>query len=276
MKHPVLLLLIAALSFSCNRPDTRVFIQVKDPNTQLGLDSARVVVYKMWQGTNRQQIAAATTGKEGTCLIAFRSEPDFTYFAEATRPYYQALADSSGTDYQNRRPLTPGTKDTVTLLLSLVTAPDLTALEKLYPRMTGADAVIKLRSGDWTLSALPRLTWEDVPALLAAAEDTGVVTKFPYKPTVKPLFNTRTGLAALWLVEAIRRNTASSRPLDLLQAPSNTPHLRVNGKSDTLNSGTATLAAAKKYQTWWEAVQSLPPRQAAQKNPLAGSGLEWR
>ncbi|MEZ4826954.1 MAG: hypothetical protein R3C61_11845 [Bacteroidia bacterium] len=90
----------------------------------------------------------------------------------------------------------------------------------------------------------------------------------------------RTGLVALWLVEAIRKGTTSAsaeeEPTGDLMPPSRAPVLGTSkGNPKGYNSTSQIRAALEAYQTWWENGKTMEKGEAAKVNPLAGKGLSW-
>ncbi len=271
------LLLLAVLLMACGGPDSQVLIKVTDPITKLGLDSVKTTIFRTWQGGGKQIVAHGMTNKEGESRLKFRSEEGYQYMAVAEKQYYQALLDSTGAGFMNQTQVQVGVPDTIELKLGLLSAPDLTTLDKLYPKLSGIDAVLRLRSNTWESAGIPRFSWEDIPALLEGSSDTTLISAFPRDPAAVIKTDTvRAGLAALWLVESIRRKAAGNGNQDLLLPPSKAPVMRVAGHNPSpINTAADVEAAAAAYRTWWEGVKEFTPREAARRNPLTKTGLEW-
>lgn len=123
-----------------------------------------------------------------------------------------------------------------------------------------------------TRLTFPEVSWDDVDALLARAEDETRLTRFPLSPfSSQSQSECSVGVLALWFIEGIRRNERGGYPSNnpLLLGP----HRDARGwLADSEQNRGAALAA---YREWWEKVEGLSVPERAALDPLAGTGISW-
>jgi hypothetical protein len=110
-----------------------------------------------------------------------------------------------------------------------------------------------LRANKYDSLYLPRLSVDDIPALLKYRNESLVITKFPRNP-ISSYYNSgcRLGVYVLWSIESIR-STAVKSPLLILGFPSQNPMLvrrNVQGL-EIADEADAQEIAAKAYYDWW-------------------------
>lgn len=134
----------------------------------------------------------------------------------------------------------------------------------------------------------PKFTWEDIPALLEIARNDRLIEGMPSE-----IFSSyigqycRKGMIALWLIEGLRREQLSLQREKQLgeKLPLHIAHSRLplnpiclNGIlsiSECERSSEIHKTALQAYQTWWQAVGSLPATQAAVYYPFDLFDIEW-
>lgn len=271
---PVLFLL------ACGGPrPAELRVKVVETGSARPLDSSMVVLFRHFQQAQLTALDTQYTDNQGTCRFRFQPEEGYGYLAGAQRRYYREGLSEDGSAFLNRAAFLPG--DTTTLLLQLeaLTLPDPGLHARLQARNSAAEVVAALRGNVWRWTLMPNLAWEDIPALLEAAGDTLQIDSFPRNPAAswRPA-KVRSGLAALWLAEAVRRQAAAGeRALGSLSPPSRAPVLGGRrGNPRGYNSPAEVQMAAEAYRRWWEgAAQAEDRARAARQNPLQGSGLGW-
>ncbi len=273
---------LAALGLTaCGPGEQIVSLQVTDHETSRGLDSAVVSLEAARPGSTRKVIQTFATNEEGKLLFRYDREEDVTYWVKTERRFFQYLVNDKGDAYLHEAELQRGDSAIVTLQLEKIPLPNPELVSQMREEV-GIEAVLaSLRSNAWSYAMLPQLTWEDVPALLAAAGDTAQVTKYPSMPntTYHPA-KVRVGLVALWLVEAIRKMEMKGTD-DVLHIvpPSRAPVLGTKeGNPLGYNSPEQVLRAQAAYQAWYESVQAAGAGQRTSQLlniPLRNEGMSW-
>lgn len=266
------------LFWGCGPYPTIINLQVVNKETQQPLDSARVVLYRYYDSNYLTAIDSQWTGADGVSNFRFISEDGYKYLVEANRKYFQPVLNENGATYDNQLDIVAGDTNMAVLLLELIPPPDPEKYEMIHPAVPVNQVIAALATDTWEWVFLPKLYWEDIPALLMVGGDSSYVQNYPRNPqsTYRP-DSVRTGLVALWLVEAIRKGTLASEEItgDLMP-PSRAPVLGTSkGNPKGFNSTAQIRAALQAYQEWWEAGKTLEKAEAAKANPLAGKGVSW-
>ena len=163
----------------------------------------------------------------------------------------------------------------LTLALCTAFAAAAPAAPAVKPKGPASEKVDKMFAGmrDGTYRDLgtrgfgfPDVGWEDVPALLARAEEEGPLRTFPTNPLSSfARFGCREGLAALWLVEGVRKGG---------KFPS--LNAAIAGSEDREGATPEELkTAARAYRDWWARAKGKPEA-AKDLDPLADSPVKWR
>jgi hypothetical protein len=127
-----------------------------------------------------------------------------------------------------------------------------------------------MRLGACVSQAFPKLTWEDVPALLELAPSTAPLKNFVVNPlSSRAQLECSEGVMALWLIEGIRKGGRYPSLNPLLR-----PAWAVPGDAVRESEGNRPRASAA-YHAWWGKVRSWPRARAAALDPLRGTGLSW-
>jgi hypothetical protein len=254
---------------------TVIEAQVMDRHSEQPIDSAMVLLYQGHPGEQAAPRDTYYTDAAGRLEMTFAPEPDLRYRLQAQRRHYQAVLAASGGRYENEAPIEPGDTNRITLWLKPLPLPDPKRFARASETIPVKEVVAALRSNHWTWTLLPRLTWEDVPALLDVGGDTTYLKPYPRDPrsTYQP-DSVRTGLTALWLIEAIRRSRNEERPGGLMP-PSRAPVLGTRyGNPSGYNSPQQIQRAHAAYQRWYDQYHDNPA-QARRRNPLRGLGMSW-
>ena len=118
---------------------------------------------------------------------------------------------------------------------------------------------------------VPHFTEEDIPELLAYAEDLSVIPAFPsvYNSNSGKI---RLGECILWTVESIRLGIPASMGCHMVEVNAE------NYEAIYFLSDEEILDAAARYRRWWETRKY--PRTAwtidpCYDEPLCGSGYRW-
>ncbi|MDX2249213.1 MAG: DUF4943 family protein [Bacteroidia bacterium] len=275
-----LLIVVFGLFYGCGPASTIVEVQVLNVETQQPIDSANVVLYRYYDRDyltviDSQWTSAATEGK-----ISFRfvAEEGYRYRVETTRKFFQPVLNENGATYDNQLEIVPADSNTAILLLEMIPPPDPEKYALIHPNVPVNQVIGALSTDTWEWVFLPKLYWEDIPALLMMGGDSTFVNSYPRQAqsTYRP-DSVRTGLVALWLIEAIRKGTLASEEItgDLMP-PSRVPVLGTSkGNPKGFNSTAQIRTALKAYQDWWESVKTLEKTEAAKTNPLSGTGMSW-
>ena len=137
--------------------------------------------------------------------------------------------------------------------------------------------VKQLKSGTYKMKndkgvvEVPHFTEEDIPELLAYAEDLSVIPAFPsvYNSNSGKI---RLGECILWTVESIRLGIPASMGCHMVEVNAE------NYEAIYFLSDEEILDAAARYRRWWETRKY--PRTAwtidpCYDEPLCGSGYRW-
>ncbi len=255
---------------------TPIEIHVADHESESGLDSTMVLLLRSHASSNWQPFDTLWTDENGVLETKLKAEEGWTYKVQAHRHHYEPITDPSGGSYLNEAVISVGDSNWVTLELLAIAAPDPDRFTRIQKEVTIKDMIAAMRSDTWQFNYLPRLSWEDVPALMATAPDTSFLHSYPHHPRTTYLpDSTRVGLTALWLIEAIRKQHGDPERGSGLLPPSRVPILGTrHGNPKGFNSVEQQTKAVEAYQTWWETYQENHD-QAARTNPLVGKGLSW-
>jgi hypothetical protein len=168
----------------------------------------------------------------------------------------------------------PGLAAVFAIALGSACAGPTGAAPAVKPKGPASEKVDKLFAGmrDGTFRSLgpglgfPDVGWEDVPALLARAEEEGPLTTFPTNPLSSVARKScREGVVALWLIEGVRKNG---------KFPSLNPAFA--GSEDRAGATPEELkAAARAYRAWWERAKGKAEA-AKYFDPLADTTIKWR
>ncbi|RMG71104.1 MAG: DUF4943 domain-containing protein [Bacteroidetes bacterium] len=277
---PLLLVLIGLGTFSnCGQPDPlQVRVTVVDRPSAQPIDSAGVVLFRIFQDQDTLVLDTQWTAATGTVTLTWQPETGFAYEAMAFRRHYREVLHPSGGYYEHWAPVPPEDTSAVVLYLEPIPPPDPERYERMHAEVPLSEVLLTLKTDQWAWTFLPRLGWDDIPGLLEAGRDTGHVAAYPRHPlsTYRP-DSARVGLVALWLIEAIRRREAAGSEAGNLMPPSRAPVLGTRrGNPSGYNTPAQVRQAQAAYQTWWDGLQSLEdPRSGARRNPLSGSGYSW-
>lgn len=280
MRRIALPILSLCLWWACGTPPkTQVDVLVQDKHNTQPLDSTKVFLYSQYQQEAQIPIDSQFTDVEGSANFEFVAQEGLQYFVFAERRHYQATVNESGSAYENLQQVDPDMINTLYLYLELIPPPDPDRFEKMHAEVSVNEVIAAIKDTSWTWAFLPRLTWEDIPALLTVGGDTTIIEDYPKHPltTYKPK-SARVGLVALWLIEAIRRMESKGGEIaGNLMPPSRTPILGTRrGNPSGYNSPKQVETAYQAYQQWWEKVkESEDRRKASRENPLLGKGLSW-
>jgi len=274
--HPLSALILLLIVDACGIDPYPVEVSVQDRVTQTPLDSAGVVLTRSI-GKTQEVIDTLWTNEEGMLSLMLRPEKDYDYSVKAFRMHYEEALSESGADYENEGRIDVlGKSDSLTLYLDPIELPDPERFTKMYAEVPVKEVVAALTSDNWTWTFLPRLTWADVPSLLAIGQDTAFLHTYPRHPlsTYQP-DSVRVGLTALWLVEAIRRQARNADRPGALMPPSRAPVLGTRkGNPSGFNSKRQIQSAFAGYEAWWQGLQTDTTK-AIRSNPLKGRGMSW-
>lgn len=284
MSRPLILSLLFSLTLlGCGPREQVVLITVQDLATGTTLDSARVdLLVQTASNTIVDTLSTRYTSDAGSVRFTYDIRENRKYRIRATRKYYRPVVNEDGDGYQNEAWLSFGDSSIHLLLLDRIEAPDPAILNKVREKIPLQEMLLSLKANQWNYAILPQLSWQDVPALLAVAGDTTIITKYPKNPTstYQPK-HARVGLVALWLVEAIRKMEmrGSADDLQNLIPPSRAPILGTReGNPSGHNTAEQILRAQAAYQAWYEAVQAAPRSRRINEMrniPLRNEGMSW-
>lgn len=271
-------LLVAVCLFACGEPpQTVVSVQVVDAVREKPLDSACVRFFR-GVGDQAPQLLDSFWTAGGQVDFSFQAEVGYRYSVEATRKHYVPLLNPNGGAYANSLDIIAGDTLRDTLRLEPILPPDPDRYERMHAEVSVPEMLATLQADAWEWAFLPKLSWTDIPSLLPLGADTSFVHQYPLHPlsTYRP-DSTRTGLVALWLIEAVRRQESRKTESARLMPPSRAPFLGTRrGNPRGYNSPQQVAKAHAAYAAWWEKAQGDTLRsRAARPNPLRGSGMSW-
>jgi hypothetical protein len=259
-------------------PPQVIDILVSDEETELGLDSVQILLYRQFGETAPALIDSQWTSADGTCELLLQPEAGYAYFVRAHRSFYQEAVAAGGGTFLNQADVMDTDSQQIILLLEPIPAPDPERFEKMHESVPIHEVIATLRSDGWEWAFLPHMAWEDIPSLLAVGQDSAYVHQYPHHPrtTYQP-DSVRVGLVALWLIETIRKSEIKHEEFIHLMPPSRAPVLGTRkGNPSGYNSISQMNQAWKGYQNWWEAAQDTASRsKSIRSNPLKGLGMSW-
>jgi hypothetical protein len=127
-----------------------------------------------------------------------------------------------------------------------------------------------MRQGKYKDHAFPKLTWQDIPALLERADSTVMLWSFPYSlESSQRQAECSEGMVALWLVEGIRKGGRhpSLNPLCLPRALTKRDWGKV---SEELHPEVALA-----YRAWWKKAERLGWFEGRAIDPLQDAKFHW-
>lgn len=134
-------------------------------------------------------------------------------------------------------------------------------VEKLFEEM---------RKGEYADRGFPKLTFEDIPALLERCESGEILRRFPRNPLSSQFEKScREGIIAIWLIEGIRKGG---------RYPSSAALCLTKGEREddwTLASENNHEKLVVAYRKWWEIAAMLSEEEAMKLDPLVETGLAW-
>ena len=271
---PLLILLSACLS----DPPTVAEIEVLDRETREILDSAEVTLLQSTPSGQTTTMATKWSENQEKTVFIFQALEGYSYSVSAERKYFEAAIKEDGGSYANEAIIQLHDTNRIELMLDAILPPDPERFTKMHAEVPINHVVAAIAADEWEWTFLPKMYWEDVPALLKVSGDTSYVHQYPRHPvsTYRP-DSVRAGLVALWLVEAIRKQTVKGDSLMVnLAPPSRAPVLGTSrGNPKGYNSPEQIEAAVNAYREWWEAAQQQEKVEAAKQNPLVGKGISW-
>lgn len=280
---PIFLILLLSTLLACGPREQLVLVSVQDLSNLRPLDSAKVqLLVRTASNSIVDTLSTKYTDSDGLAQFTYDIRENRRYRVRVTRKFYRPVVNKNGDGYQNEAQLGFGDSSVHVLSLDRIEAPDPAILNKVREEISLEEMLVKLKANQWNYAILPHLDWTDVPALIAVAGDTTIITKYPKNPTstYKPK-NARVGLVALWLVEAIRKMemTGASEDLQNLIPPSRTPILGTRqGNPSGHNTADQILRAQAAYQAWYEAVEAAPRSRRINEMrniPLRNEGMSW-
>lgn len=275
----ILLLLITQICLSCGEPDpSRVFVSVIDKDNEQPLDSARVILYRIHPELTEVLVDSQITDQQGTCDFSFQWKEGYKYQVVADRKHYQESLNEDGATFEHQQMLEEKDTNEVHLLLEQILPPDPDRFEKMHAEVSVSQVIAAITADEWEWAFLPKMGWEDIPALIQMAGDTNHIINYPRHPMSRYRPDSvRAGLVALWLVEAIRKQAIrNTEARGNLMPPSRAPVLGTRrGNPKGYNSIRQMESAKAGYEAWWEEAQQPEQTKAIRKNPLRGKGLSW-
>lgn len=127
-----------------------------------------------------------------------------------------------------------------------------------------------MRNGTYKSRGFPKLTRDDIPALMSLADSTRILKAFPrYSISSQYEETCPEGIVAIWLVEGVRKGSKFPS-LNALCLPGG----KNNGDWTELSKANHPQLAAA-YKKWWENVKQTDTPAAFKANPLKGTNLHW-
>jgi hypothetical protein len=127
-----------------------------------------------------------------------------------------------------------------------------------------------MRDGTYQEFGFPKLGWEDVPSLMEISGSGVELRSFPVNPlSSQAQMTCPEGIAALWLIEGIRKGGKFPSLNPLVISP-------LGGKGRVEKESRFNHAAAERvYRDWWDKAAAMPREKAAALDPFDGTGLHW-
>ena len=280
----ILYIFIGLMLIHCSPPPTIVQVEVTDKISEKPLDSVSVQLWRelanqpVRQQARSVQKATFVTNSEGKCQFTFEAEDGYGYRVIAERRHFRESVSADGGEYENQAVLEPGDTNVLHLYLEAILPPDPERFTRMHDSVPVNQLLAAIVADEWSWSFLPRLSWQDIPALLQMGADTTYIQNYPRHPlsTYRP-DSVRAGLVALWLIEAIRKGEIREvNELSNLMPPSRAPALGTRrGNPSGRNSPDQVSQAYQGYSDWWEEAQQLERKKAIRKNPLRGKAMSW-
>lgn len=141
------------------------------------------------------------------------------------------------------------------------------------PTPAVCESLETIKRGEWQGRRFPTVSWGDVDALLASANDATMVARFPQNPfSSESQAECSVGILSLWMIEGIRRGLPGGYPSlnPMLSKSTDAPDLDWIERSERHRA-----EAAEAYRRWWATVKTKSDAEREALDPLAGTGLLW-
>lgn len=147
----------------------------------------------------------------------------------------------------------------------------------------------ELKNNNYVSDFAPKLSWEDIPALMELAGSTKMLTNFPRNILGRYYIEQcQLGIVAMWLIDSIRKNEGKKprkawyiSPFPVLKSEGDEKKIEEymsaghNANILVRNTDEKLRRAHDSYLNWWMAAQHLKRRKAKRLNPLADTDIKW-
>ncbi|MEO0898188.1 MAG: DUF4943 family protein [Bacteroidota bacterium] len=279
MRPYILALLVIGLMACQQAAEVKVKVEVRNQADEKAIPSAVLSLSRYVKAGPTLLVDTFLTDEKGQFLLSFVAEKGYQYKLEARKSFYEAALTNNGASYGHEANILPDETDSLVLYLQALLTASSNVKNPKQAVQSVQEVIGTLKANKWEGNSLPRLSWGDIPALLAVGPDSVVITNFPVSTTSRfSMDSARVGQVTLWMIEAIRRDyvrRGEDKPY-FLMPPSNAPVLGTRrGNPRLFNSKAALQKAFDGYQKWWDSRNESDTLRSARKNPLGGTGLGW-
>jgi hypothetical protein len=262
----------------------KVTISVIDRATGKPVENAMV-----WFGTvksdNINTISdSCKTNSGGKCKFTIETGEGYGYSMIAKKEgWFPCYSNDPKSPFVSARNFVSTPDNKIPLYLDSDPAVLLAFYKSVIPQIP-VDSLVRMLLDDryftQNRSVLPSLEWKDIPKLLEIGNSAKLITHIPQNPVSSFIQeDCYLGIFALWLIESVRITESNPYLPPVMRFPSQNPILRNKPADDesfrTPNTPGMMLEAFTAYQSWWNKVKTLNPKEACRIDPLANTGLSW-
>jgi len=274
-----LLVFTAACSTVHDVSNKKINITVFDKNTNLPVDSARVVLTKIVESRDIYTYTKYTDAT-GQCSFPLTLNSSVQYQVGCEKEGLLSYFDESYADLiRSFAFVNENTGDNLVLYLTSDSMNHINYWAKRSSRYDIDTLIHLLKSNSYPdRMGFPALVWEDIPGLLTIGNDNTLVNKYPENPLSSGYMkDCYLGVISLWFIESTRITVLNKIYDPMQKFPSMTPALRYKDNPEVPASSIETMETAfHAYKSWWEKIKNMDKEQGCKINPLENTNLEWR
>lgn len=273
-----LLIFIFGISYSNGQKPFKkiVVITVSDKKVGKPIDNAIVTLTTIVEARDVFREIQHTNTK-GQCTFAFNYNPSADYSVFAAKEGYLGYLENDPVKMsKSDARITRDSEKNISLFLTSDSMNQVEFYRKFEERYEIPELLALFKSGKFH-GGIPLLCWNDIPDLLAAGEDTTLISSFPTNPLSSSIMEAPLGMVALWMIESIRISEGNRFILPFEKYPSLNPAIyfsdnRENAETDAEKQGKTYEA----YRKWWEDVKKMDANRGCKIDPFDGTNLVWQ
>ncbi|MBK9359205.1 MAG: DUF4943 family protein [Bacteroidales bacterium] len=279
MKKIIILLMILSLFTSGTKAQksirNKIHITVIDKKNGLPVENAEVTLTTIVEARDVYK-EIRLTNTAGKCSFKINFSPSIQYYMQASKTGYLGFLEMDPVKISKHDAII--SRDTPEKIFLYLTSDSLHQVE--FYRNTEVRYEIPVlinlfKSGNFH-GGIPLMHWNDIPQLLAVANDKALISSYPANPLSSSAMEAPLGLVALWLIESIRIAEGNRFILPWQKYPSLNPLiLNINDPTGLENKNDNLEKAYKAYREWWEVVRDMDSMSGCRINPLKGTGIGW-